>query len=75
MKIATCPECGGGELYTPEKGPTLFRELPIARFNVVVCGDCGLTRMFARRIDVQALKAGPWVRVAEPVAPLGLDQT
>lgn len=73
MKIATCPECGGSELYTPESGPTVFREIPTARFNLVVCGDCGLTRMFARRIDVQTLKAGRWVRVADPIPVLGLD--
>lgn len=75
MKIANCPECGCGELYTRAKGPALLRELPIARFNVVVCGDCGLTRMFARRIDIQALKTRHWVRVAEPVPPLGLNRT
>lgn len=75
MKVATCPECGGGELYTPAKGPTLFRDLSVARFNIVVCGDCGLTRMFARRIDLQALGSPHWVRVVEPVPPLGLDQT
>lgn len=75
MKIANCPECGAGQLYTPAKGPTLLRDLPGARFNVVICGDCGLTRLFARRIDIPALKTSDWVRVAEPIPPLGLNRT
>ena len=73
MRIANCPECGGGELYTPAKGPTLLRGLP-ARFNVVLCADCGLTRLFARRIDTQVLTAD-WVRVVEDLPPLGLNRT
>jgi predicted nucleic-acid-binding Zn-ribbon protein len=74
MKNANCPECGGGDLYTREQS-TLLRDVPVARFNVVICADCGLTRFFARRTDLPALKAADWVRAADRVSPLGLDRT
>lgn len=74
LKIANCPECGGSHLYTLASGPKILQGLPMARFNVVACGDCGLTRLFARRIDIQALKASDWVRVADPIPRLGLNQ-
>jgi predicted nucleic-acid-binding Zn-ribbon protein len=80
MRIANCPNCGGAELYmtaatTPANGmfgPNLLPKVPLGHFEVVVCKDCGLTRFFARRVDVQALGAN-WVKVAEPDRPLGLS--
>ena len=52
-----CPECGGAALYqtsTKSAGPYgpvflpglggLFR---FAQFEIVVCGGCGLTRLYA----------------------------
>ncbi len=81
MKIANCPNCGGADLYTAAAatpangmfGPKLLPRLPVGHFEVVVCGDCGLTRLFARRVDIQAMKACDWVKVAEPIGPLGLS--
>lgn len=76
----SCSNCGSDELYataapTPAGGlfgPNLLPNLPAGRFEVVVCGECGLTTLFARRIDVQSLRARGWVKVVEPVRPLGL---
>jgi predicted nucleic-acid-binding Zn-ribbon protein len=82
MKIANCPNCGGADLYTTAAatpangmmGPSLLPKLSMGKFNVVVCEDCGLARLFARRVDIEALKAnGAWKRVRVS-APLGLNQ-
>ena len=79
MQIANCSNCGGANLYTTAAatpangmmGPNLLPKLRMGQLNVVVCEDCGLTRLFARAIDIQALKAsGSWTRVAEPATPL-----
>ena len=57
--VAPCPNCAGPRIYTPAKavkaaglyGPELLPGLGgfvrDAQFQVVVCGDCGLTRFFA----------------------------
>jgi predicted nucleic-acid-binding Zn-ribbon protein len=82
LSTANCTNCGSDELYATEAptpagglfGPNLLPNLPTGRFMVVVCGECGLTRLFARRIDVQALWARGWVKVSEPVRPLGLSE-
>ena len=52
-----CPECDGSNLFCTETdsgggyGPMLLRGLGgflrMAKFRVVVCGDCGLTRFYA----------------------------
>ena len=52
-----CPECDGRNLYTTSvvsaggHGPVLLPGLGgflrFAKFDVVVCSDCGLTRFFA----------------------------
>jgi len=54
----SCPECGQSNLYATDKVsacggyapnylPGLGSFLSVARFTVVVCKDCGLTRFFA----------------------------
>ena len=58
-----CPECGGTSLFatTASSGgghgavllPGLRGFFQPARFRVVVCGDCGLTRLYA---EPRALK-------------------
>lgn len=56
--VAACPNCGGRTLYrgpatssggghAPNYLPGLGRFLASARFVLVVCRDCGLTRFFA----------------------------
>ncbi len=56
--ISPCPNCGGRTLYrgpevssggghAPNYLPGLGRFLVSARFSLVVCRDCGLTRFFA----------------------------
>lgn len=81
MQTTTCSNCGGSEHYatgdsTPANGvvgPHLLPKLSMGRFRVVVCVDCGLTRFFVTRGDLQALKASSaWSRV-EPSRPLGLE--
>jgi len=53
MKIAApCPNCSGGTLYStivemPYLLPGLGDFFHHAHFQVVVCGNCGLTRLFA----------------------------
>jgi len=56
--VSLCPNCGGGSQYRgPETGsggghapnylPGLGSFWRSARFSLVVCRDCGLTRFFA----------------------------
>lgn len=56
--LAPCPNCGGNTLYqgpevssggghAPNYLPGLGRFVLSARFTLVVCRDCGLTRFFA----------------------------
>jgi predicted nucleic-acid-binding Zn-ribbon protein len=82
MSVSPCSNCGGSDLYrsvqsTPANGlfgPVLLPGLPGHRFRVVVCRDCGLTRLFASTVDTEALSSGGWERVVEGQAtgPLGL---
>ena len=54
-----CPECGQKNLYVTEANsggghapnylPGLGRFIGTAKFDIVVCADCGLTRFFASR--------------------------
>jgi predicted nucleic-acid-binding Zn-ribbon protein len=57
--VAPCPECGSRTLYrgpatssggghAPDFLPGLGKFLFSARFVLVVCRDCGLTRFFAQ---------------------------
>jgi predicted nucleic-acid-binding Zn-ribbon protein len=57
--VTPCPECGSRTLYErtgvgaggshgPDLLPGLGRFLSSAKFEIVVCRDCGLTRFFAQ---------------------------
>ena len=81
MTVSTCPNCGSSQVYrcvhetsaSGGFGPNLLPELSWARFRVVVCKDCGLTRLFASAVDRQALSSPGWERVSDVVSsgPLG----
>ena len=78
MKTETkqCPECGAESLYRTTTnsggghGPLLLPGLnrsfwrPFAKFHVVVCADCGLTRFYA---EAEALAK---LRTAEAWLPI-----
>ena len=66
MRISPCPNCGGHNLYRSEEvrsgGPYGPNRLPglggffkSAKFELVVCRDCGLTRFFANREATEKL--------------------
>jgi len=83
MAAAKCPDCGGSELYrskqnTPANGklfgPVLLPHSSPARFRVVVCKDCGLTRFYASTVDIRQLPGGGWEPVSQPTRPLGLTK-
>jgi predicted nucleic-acid-binding Zn-ribbon protein len=57
--VVPCPGCGGRTLYQstdvrsggshgPDYLPGLGKFVTSAKFAVVVCRDCGLTRLFAQ---------------------------
>jgi predicted nucleic-acid-binding Zn-ribbon protein len=57
--VAPCPDCGGRTLYrgpatsaggghAPNYLPGLGRFFSSAKFVLVVCRDCGLTRFYAQ---------------------------
>ena len=69
-----CPECGGatycytsanaGGGHGPYFLPGLGGFLRMARFKIVVCGDCGLTRFYAEPDAVAKLpRAKQWERL------------
>lgn len=58
-EIKPCPNCSGANLYqtdrisagggyAPNYLPGLSQFLGRAKFDIIVCGDCGFTRFFAR---------------------------
>jgi predicted nucleic-acid-binding Zn-ribbon protein len=76
MKVSPCPNCesaeqyqskktvsaGGG--YAPNYLPDLGRWHTAAKFTVVVCKRCGLTRWFATEEALQKLgESERWERV------------
>jgi predicted nucleic-acid-binding Zn-ribbon protein len=76
-QLAPCPECRGNTLYeskpisaggghAPNYLPGLGRFVISARFVLVVCRDCGLTRFFASPDARQKLKES---RHWKPVSP------
>lgn len=76
-RVAPCPNCGGSNLYrsrraissgggyAPNYLPGLGGFLQKARFKIVVCRGCGLTRFFAQpEAAVERLADSPkWERV------------
>ncbi len=76
MRIAApCPNCSSGALYGRtvdaggSHGPYLLAGLggflSFAQFQVVVCGNCGLTRLFADEEAVAKLPhADDWTKLA-----------
>jgi predicted nucleic-acid-binding Zn-ribbon protein len=81
MIVSPCPNCGGSDQYLSRKntpangvfGPRLLPTASPGRFRIVVCKDCGLTRLFASIVDTQGLKSRDWERVSEqPTRPLGI---
>ncbi len=75
MTIASCPNCGGRNLYqsdpvgsggghAPNYLPGLGEWYKAARFRIVLCQDCGQTRFFAsREAAVKASESKRWTRV------------
>jgi predicted nucleic-acid-binding Zn-ribbon protein len=76
MPKPACPNCGGHELYistkpvsagggyAPDYLPGLGKLFRTAKFDVVVCESCGLTRMFASTAARAALQESPrWQRL------------
>jgi predicted nucleic-acid-binding Zn-ribbon protein len=70
MRISDfCPECESANLHTTEvySGahhsaqflPGLGGYLNPAKFQVVLCGDCGLTRFFAKPQALEKLPRAP----------------
>ena len=69
-----CPECDGATLFTtttssggpygPFLLPSLGGFLNSAKFRVVVCQDCGLTRFYAQPEALKKIsEASQWQRV------------
>ena len=75
MNYAPCPNCGGRSLFrskpvsaggghAPNYLPGIRRGLLSERFQLVLCGDCGLTRFFASRQASEKVAASDrWERV------------
>ena len=72
---STCPECGKGNLFrsvpvsaggghAPNYLPGLGGFWGTAKFQLVVCRDCGLTRHYAAREALAKLtESTKWTRV------------
>jgi hypothetical protein len=68
--VAPCPNCQGNTLYRspeissgsdPNYLPGLGRFVFSAKFVLVVCRDCGLTRFFAQpRARAKLKESGKW---------------
>lgn len=75
LKKSSCPECGQSHLYAsgevsagggyaPNYLPGLGSFLSVAKFTVVVCQDCGLTRFFAAQTALDKLaETSKWHKV------------
>jgi predicted nucleic-acid-binding Zn-ribbon protein len=73
-KIASCPNCGGGNQYlskevsaggghAPNYLPGLGSAFRAEKFHLVLCADCGLTRFFARESALSKVRdASAWQR-------------
>jgi len=75
-RVSPCPNCGGSDLYrsqrpvsagggyAPNYLPDLGAWYRVARFSIVVCRQCGLTRHFAEREALARLgDSSRWQRV------------
>ena len=72
---STCPECGHSNLYSsspvssgggyaPNYLPGLGGFLSSAKFTVVVCKDCGLSRFFASKAARAKISdSGKWRKI------------
>lgn len=79
--VTLCPNCGGNNLYRSEPvsagGGYAPNYLPglggfwcSAKFELVICRDCGLTRFFANREATEKLADSKrWKRVDAPSVP------
>ena len=76
LKVSACSNCGGGNLfrstkavsagggYAPNYLPGLGGFIGSEKFHVVLCGDCGLTRLFARRTAIDKVaQSAKWQRL------------
>lgn len=72
---STCPNCDGGNIFVTEKDvsaggghapnylPDLGGFFAAERFKVVLCSDCGLTRLFASQTAREKLReSDKWKR-------------
>jgi len=70
-RISPCPNCEGSNLYqtddvssgggyAPNYLPRLGGMFSRAKFRIVVCRDCGLTRFFAQKEAVSRLDGAKW---------------
>ena len=74
-KDSTCPDCGHSNLYAsedvssgggyaPNYLPGLSTFFSSAKFTVIVCKDCGLTRFFASKKARENLSgSGKWTKL------------
>lgn len=74
-KDSTCPDCGYSNLYTskeissgggyaPNYLPGLGTFFSSAKFTVIVCKDCGLTRFFASQKALEDLpESKQWSKI------------
>lgn len=71
-----CPNCNGGNLFVAKKSvsagggyapnylPDLGGFFSAEKFRVVLCADCGLTRLFAQKTACERLRESEkWKRV------------
>ena len=76
IAISACPNCGGKQLYKSAKGvsggggyapnclPGLGSVFISAKFDVVICSDCGLIRFFAQpESRAKLARSSKWTRV------------
>jgi len=75
-RVSPCANCGGTNLYRTRKPvssggghapvylPGLGSWVQAEKFDIVVCGSCGLTRFFARAEALEKLSASEkWERI------------
>ena len=77
LNLSPCPNCGGKDVFRSVKAvsagggghapnylPGLGGFFGAEKFHVVLCGQCGLTRLFARRSALEKVgESAKWERV------------